>query len=1084
MSGFRPPPSEYHHYVTDALEYNAVHNANHPYYVYADEKAPGGVSVITHAEFVNACHRAAYLVRPDLTSAQDEVVAVISHSDVIAYQAMLGGMVFAGLIPFPMSPRNSPAAIVNLLQKTNCHRILTTKSTLQALMDEVVAHLSANDPSFKLTIDESPSVLQIYPQLQEKSGGQPKARVRYPRRATPPDMRAPCIYLHSSGSTGFPKAIPWSHRILDLWSNMPAVRRYRQANPSTVVACMPLPPFHTLGLYVQLMTPIYSGAIMAVYPPTALQPGQLPLIASPENVLEHAQKTKSREIIILPSFIQAWAQSPELIEKLKAYDQIYFTGGALASKLGDLLVENDVRLHTMYGGTEFGAVTSLDFRSEADKDWSYMRFDDVVNIRLDPQGDGTYEAQILKGETQEPAIFNMPNDEGYATSDLFEPHPTKKGFYRIVARIDDVIIHSSGEKTVPAPMEDVITSNPMVQATILFGRAHDIIGALIELTSAYQVDPSDAAAIEDVKTKLWPTIEEANRQAPSFSRIYKEMVIFTPPDKPLPRAGKGTVMRKAALQLYDQEIKELYESVESTDAAQKVEPPTSWDTTGLTRWIVKQLEDLHPDDHYATSIDLFEQGIDSLDVTFLRQRIIGAFRQVNEERFAAAAGKITDNLVYAHPTIESLASYLCSLLSNQGGDVDAADGRKEIEDMIAKFSADLPAPPKVHTHLPEYAIVLLTGSTGNLGSHLLAQLVQDEHVAKVYALNRRGSTKPVARHEKRFQDHGLDLRLLNNEKVVYLEGDASQDYLGLGSVLYEELRNSVNVIVHNAWRLDFNLGLSSYQSNIRGTRNLIDLGLTSTHNSSLRFIFTSSISSAQSWDKYRGPFPEESLDDAGVAVGLGYGASKYVSERLLIQSGLQLCSLRIGQLSGGHPNGAWATTDWLPILVKSSTALGVLPSSPGVVSWLPMNTVATTIRDVIFSRKEPPKTINVVHPHPIPWDDVIGYINDALVDQGVVKPRLPVIPFEDWVDRLEQHAAAPTDEVFNAIPGIKLRDFYKAFASADYIHPNKDEAGSVTRFATEKAQAVSPAFKRSRVLEKQDAERWIRYWKSVGYFDK
>jgi len=85
------------------------------------------------------------------------------------------------------------------------------------------------------------------------------------------------------------------------------------------------------------------------------------------------------------------------------------------------------------------------------------------------------------------------------------------------------------------------------------------------------------------------------------------------------------------------------------------------------------------------------------------------------------------------------------------------------------------------------------------------------------------------------------------------------------------------------------------------------------------------------------------------AVGNGYGESKYVSERvrtstfvieffadmlesfqILAQSGLRSTSFRIGQISGGHPNGAWATTDWVPILIKSSLNLNALPAAAGV----------------------------------------------------------------------------------------------------------------------------------------------------------
>ena len=45
--------------------------------------------------------------------------------------------------------------------------------------------------------------------------------------------------------------------------------------------------------------------------------------------------------------------------------------------------------------------------------------------------------------------------------------------------------------------------------------------------------------------------------APSFSRIFKEMILVTHKEKPLARTGKGTLMRKAALKEYSYEIKIL-----------------------------------------------------------------------------------------------------------------------------------------------------------------------------------------------------------------------------------------------------------------------------------------------------------------------------------------------------------------------------------------------------------------------------------------------------------------------------------------------------------------------------------------------
>lgn len=88
------------------------------------------------------------------------------------------------------------------------------------------------------------------------------------------------------------------------------------------------------------------------------------------------------------------------------------------------------------------------------------------------------------------------------------------------------------------------------------------------------------------------------------------------------------------------------------------------------------------------------------------------------------------------------------------------------------------------------------------------------------------------------------------------------------------------MIIHNAWRLDFNLAISSFEGNIRASRNLVDLGLSSTQNRNLRFLFTSSIGSAQGWDNKKGPFPEQVQLDPSVAVGAGYGEGKYTTERV------------------------------------------------------------------------------------------------------------------------------------------------------------------------------------------------------------
>lgn len=52
-------------------------------------------------------------------------------------------------------------------------------------------------------------------------------------------------------------------------------------------------------------------------------------------------------------------------------------------------------------------------------------------------------------------------------------------------------------------------------------------------------------------------VEEANRLGPQYARVFKETILVASPAKPLPRASKGTVLRKMALSVYAYEIENL-----------------------------------------------------------------------------------------------------------------------------------------------------------------------------------------------------------------------------------------------------------------------------------------------------------------------------------------------------------------------------------------------------------------------------------------------------------------------------------------------------------------------------------------------
>jgi Male sterility protein len=235
-------------------------------------------------------------------------------------------------------------------------------------------------------------------------------------------------------------------------------------------------------------------------------------------------------------------------------------------------------------------------------------------------------------------------------------------------------------------------------------------------------------------------------------------------------------------------------------------PPTTWSGPLIEEWLFKQAVNIVSGKDLSRSVDLFEQGFDrsqsslsisiatdrdhlSLSATFFRRRITGAMRSSKDIRAQKAMEEISQDLVYKHPTIQKLASYIDELVV-PSGDGNVADPTAGIEEMIEKYSANLEGRLAVATSTtrPSVAnIVLLTGSTGNLGSSVLASLLEDPRVKQVYAFN-RGNQSMLERHTAKFTDRGLDVTLLRSDKVAFISGDIGLPSLGLDSALYDEVR--------------------------------------------------------------------------------------------------------------------------------------------------------------------------------------------------------------------------------------------------------------------------------------------------------
>lgn len=127
------------------------------------------------------------------------------------------------------------------------------------------------------------------------------------------------------------------------------------------------------------------------------------------------------------------------------------------------------------------------------------------------------------------------------------------------------------------------------------------------------VRSSILATHADSNVSTGPIIETANHASPAFARIFKDHVIITHRDRPLPVNPKGTVLRKLALQAYTSEIDALYRVSEDIDDKDEDEDeldfPTTWAKGDVIIWVKKMVNDVMGNE-VAIDRDLFEQGAD------------------------------------------------------------------------------------------------------------------------------------------------------------------------------------------------------------------------------------------------------------------------------------------------------------------------------------------------------------------------------------------------------------------------------------------------------------------------------------------
>jgi non-ribosomal peptide synthetase component F len=165
------------------------------------------------------------MIEPNAPVQRGEVIGLLASCDTLIYQTAVAGCVWAGLTVcihtlletctdvykvFPISPRNPPDAIAHLLRTVSARRVLTTQAPFTSLIAAVAVEMAKG--GVEVDFVELPSLTDIYPCLGLEDASAVPEPVQLPRRNT--FYKDAELYMHSSGSTGMPKSIPYSSEFL------------------------------------------------------------------------------------------------------------------------------------------------------------------------------------------------------------------------------------------------------------------------------------------------------------------------------------------------------------------------------------------------------------------------------------------------------------------------------------------------------------------------------------------------------------------------------------------------------------------------------------------------------------------------------------------------------------------------------------------------------------------------------------------------------------------------------------------------------------------------------------------------------
>ncbi|KAG9231151.1 hypothetical protein BJ875DRAFT_383602 [Amylocarpus encephaloides] len=550
-SGLKTPPVAHPAHRTKQLLPNIVDGMAHtrPQMLYGElpvslTSYDQGYRTITYGAFANAINGIAWWLTKELGPGKNFPAICFMGLNDVRYIVMVLGAVKAGYKLFLNSTKNSAASNLKLFDDLSCTVLVTT---------------APEPPAMSKVINKEELRILIVPSVHELLTS-PVEHFPYPRTFEEA-AQDPLVVLHTSGTTGPPKPIIYTHDFaaacmqmmqLEPPEGFENVSRDYQGMRSFLL----LPPFHASSMLAPLMEAIATQTTVIWPLATAV-----PSAASAVEALRH--NTADAAGFPPPIVIEA-ANHPETLDFLsRNLKLLCYSGGDTPQACGDVITEH-FRFFNVFGATEMSVYPLLRPQGEWQKDdWKYIHPHPLAGLEFREYIDGLYEAVVVRNaaaDDEQPVFKLFPGLQEYHTQDLFSPHPEKAGLWKFGGRTEEIITLQSGRVN-STVMGHAVRAHPQVKEGLMVpaGRHAGIgsatkTGLLLELEQNSPLPPVER---ETLIREICALVEKADLEYEVEARVTRDGILLVDNGRPLPRNAKGMVQRNMAVELYATELEML-----------------------------------------------------------------------------------------------------------------------------------------------------------------------------------------------------------------------------------------------------------------------------------------------------------------------------------------------------------------------------------------------------------------------------------------------------------------------------------------------------------------------------------------------